>query len=80
VDFSGGWPKVTDGPFAETKELVAGYWMIQTSSREEAIDWAMKAPFDEGQIEIRQVFELSDFGSGEAIEHHARVREQLARG
>jgi hypothetical protein len=68
VTFPGGKPKVTDGPFIETKELIAGYWMIQVKSKEEAIEWAKKVPFqmlpqNEGtpEIELRQVFELEDF-------------------
>jgi hypothetical protein len=68
VTFPGGKPMVTDGPFAETKELIAGYWMINVKSKEEAIEWAKKVPFhmlptNQGtpQIEIRQVFELEDF-------------------
>jgi hypothetical protein len=69
---------VTDGPFTETKELVAGFWLIQVKSKEEAIEWAKRVPFEEGEIEVRQVFELEDFGSGDAVEHHARLREQLA--
>jgi hypothetical protein len=63
VSFSGGRPTVTDGPFAETKELVAGFWLIQAKSKEEAIEWMSRAPFDGGvEIELRQVFELDDFG------------------
>ena len=77
VRFSRGKPTVTDGPFTETKELVGGFWLIQVKSKEEAIEWAKRVPFEEGEIEIRQVFELEDFGSGEAVEHHARLREQL---
>jgi hypothetical protein len=62
VSFAGGKPKVTDGPFAEAKELVGGYWMIQVKSREEAIEWAKRCPGSENEvIEIRQVMELSDF-------------------
>ena len=62
VSFSGGKPKVIDGPFAEAKEVVGGYWMIQVKSREEAIEWAKRAPMADGDtIEIRQVQELSDF-------------------
>jgi hypothetical protein len=68
VTFQNGKPQVTDGPFAETKELIAGYWMIQVNSKAEAIDWAKRVPFDhipiEGrapEIELRQMFELSDF-------------------
>src|SRR5579864_5968055 len=52
---------VTDGPFTETKELIAGYWLIQVKSKQEAIQWMSRAPFTDGEIEIRQVFEASDF-------------------
>ena len=62
IKFDGEKRTVTDGPFAETKELVAGYWVIQAKSKEEAIEWFKRAPFDGGaEIEIRQVFEMSDF-------------------
>ena len=62
VSFSGGKPKVTDGPFAEAKEVVGGYWMIQVKSKEEAIAWASRCPASENEvIEVRQVQELSDF-------------------
>jgi hypothetical protein len=66
VRFPGGKPKVTDGPFAETKELIAGFWLIQVKSKEEAIAWASRCPpptygEQEGEIEIRQLFEESDF-------------------
>ena len=62
VAFGGGKPRVIDGPFAEAKELVGGYWMIQVKSREEAIEWAKRAPMLEGDvIEVRQVQELEDF-------------------
>jgi hypothetical protein len=64
VSFSGGKPSVTDGPFAEAKEAVGGYWMIQVRSREEAIAWASRCPASDNEvIEIRQVFEMSDFPS-----------------
>jgi hypothetical protein len=84
VQFSGGKVTVVDGPFAETKELIAGYWLINVKSREEAIDWAKRAPNPygpdgEGHIEIRQLFELEDFGESEAVEHHRKVGEQLER-
>src|SRR6267154_1979306 len=64
---AGGKPTVIDGPFAETKELIAGYWMIQVKSKEEAIAWALKSPAphgpgEDGQIEIRRVYEMEDFG------------------
>jgi len=63
VSFSGGKPKVTDGPFAEAKEVIGGYWMIQVKSREEAIEWAKRIPGSDNEVvEIRQVFEASDFG------------------
>ena len=62
VRISGGKPVVTDGPFAETKEVIAGFWIIQASSKEEAIEWAKRCPLPEcGVIEIRQVFEDHDF-------------------
>jgi|SRR5919109_2473271 hypothetical protein len=62
VSFKGGNPKITDGPFAEAKEVVGGYWIIDVKSRDEAIDWARRCPAAEGDvIEIRQIFELEDF-------------------
>jgi len=62
VTFKGGKPQVTDGPFAEAKEVLGGYWMIQVASREEAINWAMRCPASDNEIiEIRQVQEFSDF-------------------
>lgn len=62
VSFKSGKPTVTDGPFAESKEVVGGYWMIQVKSRQEALDWASRCPaLDNEIIEVRQVFEMSDF-------------------
>jgi hypothetical protein len=62
VTFSGGKPKVTDGPFAEAKETVGGYWLIQVKSKEEAIEWAKRAPMGDNEIiEVRQVQEMEDF-------------------
>jgi hypothetical protein len=62
ISFPGGKPKVTDGPFAEAKEVIGGYWMIQVNSREEAIEWAKRCPASDNEvIEIRQVQEMSDF-------------------
>jgi hypothetical protein len=62
VKFVGGKPKVTDGPFTESKELVGGYWMIQVKSKEEAVEWAKRAPMLDGDIiEVRQVQEIEDF-------------------
>ena len=84
VRFSGSRRTVVDGPFAETKELIAGYWLINVKSRQEAIDWAKRAPNPyglngEGHIEIRQLFELEEFGKSEAVEHHRKVGEELAK-
>ena len=80
VEFKGGKPKVTDGPFAETKELIAGFWLIQAKSIDEAVEWARRVPFSEGTVEVRQVFELEDFESGEGLDIHRKHREQLAQG
>ncbi|MGQ0562709.1 MAG: YciI family protein [Gemmatimonadota bacterium] len=82
VRFSGDKRTVIDGPFAETKELIAGFWLLQVKSKEEAIEWIKRAPNPhpgtESEIEIRQVFELEDFDQGEAIEQHRRIQEQLS--
>ncbi len=62
VTFAGGKPRVTDGPFAEAKEVLGGYWMLQVKSKEEAIEWATRCPASAGEtIEVRQVQEMSDF-------------------
>lgn len=61
ISFAGGSPKVIDPPFAEPNELIAGFWIIEVKSKDEAIEWAKRAPFERGEIEIRQVFEASDF-------------------
>jgi hypothetical protein len=61
VRFEGAKRTVIDGPFTETKELIAGYWLWQVKSKEEAVEWLKRAPFKEGEVEIRQVFELEDF-------------------
>src|SRR5699024_9940810 len=68
---------VIDGPFAETKELLAGFWLFQVRSLEEAIEWVRRSPFEEGEIEIRQVFEAADFG--EAMTPELRVQEERLR-
>lgn len=83
VRFSGGRTTVIDGPFTETKELIAGYWLIQVRSREEAIEWVRRcpAPMGEGaeaEIEIRQVFETSDFPA-EVLPPEEAAREQAMR-
>jgi len=80
VRFEGEKRTVIDGPFTETKELVAGYWIWQCRTKEEAIQWLKRAPFTEGEeVEIRQVYELSDFGESEAIEQHRKLQDQIAR-
>jgi hypothetical protein len=71
---------VIDGPFAETKELVAGYWILQCKSLAEAVEWIKRCPSphdQESEIEIRQMFELEDFGESPAIEHHRRLDQQM---
>jgi hypothetical protein len=81
VRFSGGKRTVIDGPFAETKELVAGFWLWQVNSKEEAIEWLKRAPFEEEEVEIRQVFEAEDFGADftpELREQEERLRAQVA--
>lgn len=80
LKFNGGTPAVTDGPFAETKELVAGFWIVQGKSKEEIVERFKHAPFDNEDIEIRQVFEAEDFGENftpELREREARLREAL---
>jgi hypothetical protein len=77
VRYDGSKRTVIDGPFTETKELIAGFWIIQVRSKAEAIEWARRVPFTEGELEIRQVFELEDFGDGEAIEKHKQLRTKL---
>jgi len=77
VRFSGGKRTVIDGPFAETKELVAGFWLWQVKSKEEAIEWLKRAPFDETEVEIRRVFETEDFG--EALTPELREQEERIR-
>ena len=78
VRYSGSNRTVIDGPFAETKELVAGFWIIQVKSKEEAIEWAKRVPFENGEeVELRPFFELEDFAPGPAIEHHRDVGRQL---
>src|SRR5687767_15728361 len=76
VSFTGGKPKVTDGPFAEAKEVLGGYWMIQVKSKEEAIAWASRCPAGENEtIEIRQVQEIADFPENiqKVVEAHPGV-------
>ena len=84
IYFKGDKKTVVDGPFAETKELIAGFWIIQAKSLEEAVEWAKRAPNPhfggETNIEVRQVFSAEDFGAAatpEVIEHETRLREQV---
>ena len=82
VSFSRGKQTVTDGPFTETKELIAGFWLWQVRSMDEAIEWIKRSPFGDGaEIEIRQVFEAEDFGAEftpELREQEARLRAKIA--
>jgi hypothetical protein len=79
VRYSGSKRTVVDGPFAETKELVAGFWVIQVKSKEEAVEWAKRVPFEDGEVELRPFFELEDFAPGPAIEHHKEIGRQLEK-
>jgi hypothetical protein len=84
IKFSGGKRRVIDGPFTETKELIAGYWIIQVKSREEAIEWAKRVPAPhgegaEGEIELRQFFELEDFAPSEAIDRARELGKELEK-
>ena len=79
IKYSGTKRTVIDGPFAESKELVAGFWIIQVKSKEEAIEWAKRVPFEDGEVELRPFFELEDFTPGPAIEHHREVGKQLEK-
>jgi hypothetical protein len=73
---------VTDGPFAESKELIAGFWLWKVNSKNEAIEWLKRAPFEEGEVEIRQVFESEDFApsdpTGKLRKDEERLRSQIA--
>jgi hypothetical protein len=82
VRFSGGKRTVIDGPFTETKELVAGYWILDCRTLAEAIEWIKRCPNphdEDSEIEIRQLFELEDFGASPAVEHHRRLAEQIGK-
>jgi hypothetical protein len=83
VRFANRKPTVTDGPFTETKELIAGFWIIRASSKQEAIEWAKRVPFVDGEIEVRQVFDPDDFAAsdptGELRAAEQRLRERSAR-
>ncbi len=81
VKFDGKKRIVTDGPFTEAKELIAGFWLWRVKSKEEAIEWLKRAPFDQTEVEIRQVFEAEDFASsdptGELRKNEGRLRTQV---
>ncbi|HTS29245.1 MAG TPA: YciI family protein [Bryobacteraceae bacterium] len=81
IQFTGGKRTVIDGPFAETKELIGGYWIINVKSKEEAMEWAMRAPAPHpggnGQIEVRQFFELEDFAPSEAVDRARELGKKL---
>jgi hypothetical protein len=84
IKFSGGKLTVIDGPFAETKELIAGYWIIKVRSKQEALEWAMRvpAPFgegNEGEIELRQFFEMEDFAPSAAVDRAVELGKELAK-
>jgi hypothetical protein len=87
VRFSGGKTTVVDGPFPEAKEVVAGYWILQVESMDEAIEWARRVPVEaaeheygqESEIEIRQIFELEEFGEGPAIERARELQKELEK-
>jgi hypothetical protein len=80
INYDGDEPTVTDGPFGNATELIAGFWLIQVDSKDDAVAWLKRAPFREGEVEIRQVFENEDFGdelTPELREQEERIREQV---
>lgn len=81
VSFSKSGAKVTDGPFSESKELIGGFWILETATREECLDWVKQIPFEDGEVEVRQVAETEDFVSdevsAETLEKEKIWREQL---
>ena len=84
IKFSGGKTTVIDGPFAETKELIAGYWIINVKSKAEALEWAKRIPAphgkdQEGEIELRQFFELEDFAPSKAVDRAVELGKELAK-
>ena len=83
IKFSGGKRTVIDGPFSEAKELIAGYWIIQVKSREEAMEWAQRIPppheGQECEVEIRQFFELDDFGPSDAVDRARELGKELEK-
>src|SRR3954470_14190144 len=82
VRFEGQKRTVVDGPFADAKELIAGFWILQVRSRDEVIEWVTRAPLEEGELEIRQIFEAEDFGDAltpELRAAEARLRDQVSQ-
>ncbi|MGJ3245164.1 MAG: YciI family protein [Elainellaceae cyanobacterium] len=82
VQFSGKKRTVVDGPFTETKELVAGFWIWQVESMEEALDWIKRSPFQDGEVELRPIFEADDFGEAftpELREQEDRLRTEIEK-
>jgi hypothetical protein len=78
VKFGDGKRVVTDGPFAETKELIAGFWLWRVKSMDEAVEWLKRAPFDGGaEVEIRQLHEMEDFTPGEAMDRERKLAKEL---
>jgi hypothetical protein len=77
IKFSGDKRKVSDGPFGKPKELIAGYWLWKCDSWEEAVEWAKRIPFQEGEVEIRQLFEMEDFGA--ELTPELRAQEERLR-
>jgi hypothetical protein len=81
IRYSGGKPTVTDGPFTEAKELVAGFWLIQAKSKDEVVEWLKRAPFQDAEVEIRPLYETEDFGetfTPELREAEEKLRAQAA--
>lgn len=84
IKFSGGKRTIIDGPFTESKEVIAGYWLIQVKSREDAMEWAKRVPAphgegNDGEIELRQLYDIEDFAPSEAIEHARKLGEKLGK-
>lgn len=82
VRFSSGAPMITDGPFAETRELLAGYWLWEVDSMDQAVEWLKRAPFSDGEVEIRPLFEEKDFADAytdEVREQQERIRTETSR-
>lgn len=79
LNFDGDKPKVVDGPFAETKELIAGFWIWKVGSIDEAVAWLQQAPFEQGDVDIRPIFEMEDFGAEFTPELRAQEKRQWER-